>query len=222
MPCNIVKIGKSPRGGDVEIEISLEEKEGKGPVLSMVGNVWLPSRRDVESCGQNYGHLKADIATRVIPRAQLDRMLAVWERWHLNDMRAGCEHQRAAWDVSEQVTVTSYTWSTDYHTRRRKAKDGTLTEAEYRAYRNVTERVMAATIGFNTPKYPTEEIKALLAEGWIKEEKTETKAAGWVGYQEHPRGLLSKPCDECGYRYGSGWLYEAIPAEVLAEIQSWL
>jgi hypothetical protein len=39
-------------------------------------------------------------------------MLEVWERWHLNHMRAGCEHQRAAgWTIarlSERCPVCEY------------------------------------------------------------------------------------------------------------------
>ena len=36
----------------------------------------------------------------------------------------------------------------------------------------------------------------------------------------HPDGLLCRPCPECGYRYGSAWLREEVPAAVLAELQS--
>ena len=32
------------------------------------------------------------------------RLLDIWERWHLNDMRAGCVHQRAMdWNVDEHL-----------------------------------------------------------------------------------------------------------------------
>ena len=63
------------------------------------------------------------------------RLSEVWERWHLNDRRAGCEHQRAL---------------------------------------------------------------------------------GWKSYDDHP----SEPCPECGYKYGSAWLREEVPADVLAWLQS--
>ncbi len=34
-----------------------------------------------------------------IPAADLREILDIWDRWHLNDMKAGCEHQRAeGWD----------------------------------------------------------------------------------------------------------------------------
>lgn len=38
---------------------------------------------------------------------------------------------------------------------------------------------------------------------------THQRAAGW-GRQDD----IGKPCPECGYRYGSAWLFEPLPAEV--------
>lgn len=81
-------------------------------------------------------------------------MMEVWKRWHLNDLRAGCEHQRA--------------------------------------------------------------------ENWGEDRVSELgKLSCWVYPQEHPKGVLMKHCPVCGYQYGSAWLYEAIPAEIISEIRSW-
>jgi hypothetical protein len=44
----------------------------------------------------------------------------------------------------------------------------------------------------------------------------EKKEAGWVTPDEHPEGLLEKPCPVCGYKYGSAWNKESIPDDVLA------
>ena len=41
--------------------------------------------------------------------------------------------------------------------------------------------------------------------------KTEEKPLGWLTEEEHPKGILSKKCPACGYRYGSKWNYMAIP-----------
>lgn len=38
---------------------------------------------------------------------------------------------------------------------------------------------------------------------------------GRITPQEHPDGLLTKPCPTCGYRYGSAWRYETLPPETL-------
>lgn len=37
----------------------------------------------------------------------------------------------------------------------------------------------------------------------------------WVRPDEHPDGLLTKPCPECGYRFGTEWKTEPVPEEVL-------
>jgi hypothetical protein len=100
------------------------------------------------SCGQCIGAL--DWITE--PLVDVARLRDVWNRWHLNDMRPACEHQRAA------------SWG-----------DETLEVGE----------------------------------------KREQKRAGWVYQGEHPRGVLMKPCPECGYKYGSAWLREEVPADVI-------
>ena len=39
---------------------------------------------------------------------------------------------------------------------------------------------------------------------------------GWVYCdQKHPFGLLCKPCPVCGYEYGTSWLREEIPQDVI-------
>jgi hypothetical protein len=47
-------------------------------------------------------------------REKLHRLIAVWKRWHLNDMRAGCEHQRLAggYEVGEPCRTCGYGYGT--------------------------------------------------------------------------------------------------------------
>jgi hypothetical protein len=86
------------------------------------------------SCGQILDSFKIKDYAEGWDHALLVRFLETWQRWHLNDMRAGCEHQRAE---------------------------------------------------------------------------------GWVTGKEHPDGLLCEPCPTCGYKYGSAWLKEDVPIEVV-------
>lgn len=83
------------------------------------------------SCGQCIDALDQ------LTSAEVDtaKLREIWKRWHLNYMRAGCEHQRAL---------------------------------------------------------------------------------GWKSYDEHP----SEPCPTCGYKYGTSWLHEDVPAEVIAYLES--
>lgn len=49
--------------------------------------------------------------------------------------------------------------------------------------------------------------------------RVEKKGANWLRPEEHPEGFLCKPCAVCGYKYGTKWLREEIPAEVVAELE---
>lgn len=138
------------------IEIELKTKE-KGPELSICGTLDTDYFKSAGQCID-------DIAEYFPKKRIVQRIKTLWEKYHLNDMRAGCKHQRAAG------------WSD----RRIKPEELPNTHA------NRDERGIIAT---------------------------------WVRKDEHPEGLLCEPCPVCGYKYGSAWLYEPIPGQVLREIK---
>lgn len=78
-----------------------------GTRLSLIG-VEGP-RKDGNAKG-SYGQIVASLREDIRngwTREAIDRLAEIWERWHLNDMRAGCEHQRAAgWSARDMVGVT--------------------------------------------------------------------------------------------------------------------
>ena len=37
----------------------------------------------------------------------------------------------------------------------------------------------------------------------------------WISYTEHELGFLGKKCPVCGYRYGTAWIKEDVPQEVI-------
>jgi hypothetical protein len=146
------------------------------------------------------------------------KLLSLWDRWHLNDMRSGCEHQRAAaWDTSEALEVVSYKLTHEAMQLRdttRKAAANAALEGE--AFNpDVKARALAELDTWFASIYEPHNADSPLS-GCYEVEKRETKAAGWVRQNEHPRGLLGAPCSTCGYKYGSGWLYEHVPADVVA------
>ena len=119
-----------------------EEVPAGAPTLSISGEVVAHrAGGDVITAGQ----CRDMIGEIVYPAAgwgfaSLDELAQVWERWHLNDMRAGCAHQ-------------SVVWETDVYGLSRPSLDLTL------------------------------------------------------------------PCPASGYRYGSSWLYEPLPDDVLHLVQ---
>lgn len=108
------------------------------------------------NCKGGCGQIRLDNITKPAPGIDIKKLQEIWDRWHLNDMRAGCEHQRKNWNTSEEI------------------------------------------------RFPNGQVKT----------------AGWVKETEHPKGLLSKPCEECGYKYGSAWLFEEVPQEVINYLES--
>ena len=96
------------------------------------------------------------------------KLCRIWERWHLNGLRPGCEHQRAwGWD---KLPIN--------------------------------------------PNYPTD----TYGKFYEDQHQDSWNMLTWVRRDEHPLGLLSHPCPSCGYKYGSAWLYEPLPQDVISFI----
>ena len=150
----------------------------------------------------------------------VDRLWDIWDRWHLNDMRPGCAHQRIDpdWDTTRKIEITKFGWTKKYYEMRRAAEHGLLDNDGYVEYASAVAPVVdAATLGFQAPKSPADPRAAKALEmGLIEPKGTELKAAGWVDYRTHPEGLLCKPCPVCGYGYGTAWRLEQVPEEIIA------
>lgn len=178
----IVNPGTVPVGGRrVQLFCKIECKDGR---LSISGVEGPKQNGDAwGSCGQihgGYAHRDpADDDARTYRLTRPEDMnfgpdwsaamwldfLDVWKRWHLNDMRAGCEHQRAAGWGTRPIDPTKPTTAYGKHFEGQRQDSWNL--------------------------------------------------LGWVRPDEHPAGLLTLPCWYCGYRYGTAWLREEVPADVL-------
>lgn len=144
-----VKLGTTKTSGGrwVSILVNIRYKDKR---LSITGN----------AVGIGYGQIFDSIQpVRYAPGINLlivRRLQQIWEDWHLNDMRSGCEHQREQrWD----------TWLID-------------------------------------PSKPATQSNMLM---WKSE------AEG---------GLLGRACDQCGFKFGSAWLFEEVPQDVLDFLES--
>lgn len=123
-------------------------KDGR---FSMCGEYWMPSKRDCISCGQNVD----EVAGYFPNDAKAQRMLAIWERWHLNDLKEGSKAQED-YLRAHPLDPKSYAYPKNHYT--------------------VASEYLAAA-GLNP--------------------------------------------DADGYKYGHAWKTEELPADVLAEIESW-
>lgn len=227
----VMRIGKGPDG---DIFIKATVKDGKLSISGVIGPTANGNCRggcgqiDMEFMHRNPAHddkryfdpIPPD-QIRFAPGWNAERwfdLLEIWHDWHLNDMRAGCEHQRE-WNTKKEITVTDYKWSKRFHDCQKQAADGKMSPEDYENWHNIVTKVFDATIGLNHPRYPFPNVRELIDEGWIEKGKTETKTAGWVNHNEHPEGLLSKPCPVCGYKYGSEWKREELPQWVVDKLE---
>lgn len=165
-------------GRGVRVFVKVDYRDGR---LSFTG-VEGPTRSGnaVGSCGQ-IDLTAIDRLEKGWTQEMLRQLIAVWKRWHLNDMRAGCEHQRAEkWDelpIDPSKPLSSY---------------GVHAPGESPSWNMLV---------------------------WLPYIADPLKAAR-AKIKGRPNGLLGKPCPACGYAYGSAWLREDVPDEVLEWLKS--
>jgi hypothetical protein len=161
-------------------------QERPNGTLGITASAQRPGARDWDAGGQMDDELRAEMARGGIEYREgwdaetLARLLDAWDAWHLNDMRAGCEHQRAAgWKVCH-----------GYHS------PGLTCKEEPKPGAASPEDVAAALDRLRTDGIA-------LVGGGGRAQRCELDAIG-------------RPCPECGYKYGTAWLSEPVPADVLA------
>lgn len=169
------------------------------------------------SCGQCVEALTGIEPAPGFTRESLRQLRAVWDAWHLNDMRAGCSHQRAMWNPSRVVEVVSYKLTTEANRLRRDTLEAAGKAAlKGEAFEpNPTARALAELVDWFRPRFTPPDADSPLS-GCYEVEKREQKTLGWVKPGEHPDGMLGRPCEVCGYRYGHAWKTEIVPAGVVA------
>lgn len=151
----------------------------------------------------------------------LEKFCDIWDRWHLNDMHPYCQHQKdLGWDSLATKKVTLY----NYHLRAEVF-------SEQRHLQNRINKLIGDT-GTATLTKEEKELWDLpiskktwepLDDSRYEPQKkydwnngaTEESTLGWLSPEEHPDGILCKPCPVCGYKYGTSWLKEDVPEDVL-------
>ena len=211
-----IEIGTMKDNPDQHVFIDIDFD---GKRLSITGDISNRSKTQLYACGQINMSIDPKKINYADPwnETRFTHFLAVWNRWHLNDMRAGCEHQERNWDKYRELQIPTYTWTTEYYNARQRAADGKMDMGEYQTFRTISQKVHDLTIKNNR----NEEIIKLLTDAkMIKIKKVETKTVNWVTPDEHPDGILTKPCEICGYKYGTKWNFEEVPEEVLEYLRT--
>lgn len=208
--------GRGSRINAVDVEVELKEKPD-GLVFSACGEIWDGNHSDVVSAGQNL-----DEIAKYIHNNRFSRIYAMWQKYHLNDMRPECEHQRElGWREKALRSVTIYTHKLNSDTIRK----------QHEIERSALERIKnGETVSLSESdrdllnlQYEIETCKKDLPEdiaSYYKLDGAKERLLGWLEPEEHPEGLLCRPCPVCGYRYGTAWKYMPIEPDDLKMIKS--
>ena len=198
------------------------EIEYDGINLKIHGVVGPKSNGDcVGSAGQCVDEIRDGTPATGWDNEMLRKFCDCWDLWHLNDMRPYCQHQKAlGWDklACKKVTLYHYSLTHEHFMKQRELKNRvsnklcaeghvTLTEEEKGLWNLPIEKTSWNPL--NDPRYEPRK-----KEDWYSG-ATEVKTLGCLYPDEHPEGILTKPCPVCGYKYGSAWKTEQVPENVL-------
>lgn len=236
------RIGTVDTGGSRHAVIRITGEFREDGELSLTGYATRPGASDCDWGGQINGSLREEIQRGMEEgvvaieyaggwdAARLTKLLDIWDRWHLNHMNPCCEHQRAlGWMEQAREERTIYHWRLRADVTKRvkdalreaetvlRSGSAAMLEPEIAVLADLPETTTSTT---NLPPGPLYVAEDLSSTGYFK--PSETKTRGWLTPEEHPDGLLTKPCPECGYRYGTAWKHEDIPADVMAELRELL
>ena len=213
-------------GGAKVYQCSIEVNINNGR-LSICGTVGNPrNNHGFFSTGQN----QQMILESFPENKAIARMVEVWDEWHMNDMHAECEHQRAAgWREIAVKKVTIYNWTQTMKTfeRRKKIEEDAMERLIQCGIAKLSEEDQKIVTLKHSFSSQLSVLPDSIAEYYDLEKQTgysrpsEEKALGWLSPEEHPEGILGKPCPVCGYKYGSAWKTVELPPEIIDEVKSW-
>lgn len=203
-------------GGKARAFVEIEYNDGSLSIYGVIGPMGNGEARG--SCGQCVEEIRKGKPVKGWSQEMLNALCEIWDRWHLNDLRPFCKHQKAlGWDVlaGERVTLYNYRLNHEAIKKKKEAEQAALTALRKgEIFRPTEEQAAYAMLPYSIKTYqvlPTE--KLMIYEP--KKPLSETKTLGWLRPEEHPDGILCKPCPVCGYKYGTLWKKEEVPKDVI-------
>ncbi len=145
-------------------------------------------------------------------------LIDIWESWHLNDMRPGCEHQMAEKWGQELLKFTTYILNSSTCQMRQNIERRVQQEIGLKGTASVTpeeQEVLNLPYSLDVPE-GSPEPKLI----WYNPKTMTSKYSGHTYPTEHPQGVLTKPCPICGHKYGSDWQKVEVPEKVLDFLRS--
>lgn len=203
-------------------KITYDETKG---VLSIVGVIGPTANGDARgSCGQCIDEIRHGTPAKPWTKNMLDRFCDIWKEWHLNDMRPYCVHQKdMGWDklAAKNVTLYHYTLTLETLHQQEAAKTAALDALKKGVpFTPTPQQTLLANLRYSITR--PQPLTGAEASYYKPAERkpyspgpTSTERLGNLYANQHPDGLLGKPCPVCGYQYGGEWQKEDVPQDVL-------
>ncbi|GBU06539.1 hypothetical protein EDD74_11939 [Faecalimonas umbilicata] len=207
---------------DVYAYAKIEYEDGGLSICGVVG----PKRNGdcTGSAGQCVDEIRNGKPTEDWTNEMLQKFCDIWERWHLNDMRPYCKHQRElGWVEQSQEKVKVMKWDRTKETwEKARAAEKRAVEClkKGKTFVPTPEETIYANVSYGVTTYNDElpehpEFYEFKERDCLGHSNVEYKTRGWISHKEHPLGILGKPCPVCGYEYGSSWIKEEVPQDVI-------
>lgn len=178
------------------------------------------------SCGQCVDEIREGRPTKGWTEGMVQEFCDIWDEWHLNDMRPYCRHQKKlGWDklADKKVMFYNYKLTRDAYSKKSAAKNAAMKALERGEPFTPTQE----QVKYTKLPYSITTLAEISGEDAVNYEPrkpifagdtgaTSTKQLGWLREDEHPDGILGRACPVCGYKYGTSWLKEEVPPEVIA------
>ena len=203
------------RDCEATVDIELRTRDDGRPELSICGGIWNARHTDIYSGGQNL-----DTIAEYIKTPLFREIYRFWKLYHLNGMHPECEHQAdQGWRqaAGEYVDIFRYKLTREASSAQTKLKDAIIDAARIgKTYQTTPAEMRLLSLEYFIKR--PQELTAEEAEFYAPNGQ-ERRMKGWVRPDEHPNGILGKPCPVCGYKYGTGWKYAEIPNDDLNRIK---
>ena len=187
------------------LDIELKETE-KGAVFTVHGEI-------KKLC---WGQCVEKIAD-LYPRPEVLEILDLWGKYHLNDMHADCAHAVNEKKAEKILTLRKFKLKPSCSALQDSIKKQVNAEILETGAAHLTEKqrqiyALAYTVDW------VDSLPADIADFYTVAE-TKQERAGFVKQDQHPDGVLCKPCPVCGYKYGTAWNFRPIPDKDLNRIK---
>lgn len=205
----------------------IEYSEGK---LSITGVIGPRSNGDCfGSCGQCVDDIRKGAPIPEWTDDMLQKFCDIWDEWHLNDMRAYCSHmKKLGWleQMKESVEIKKWDLKREAWERKREAEKRAVDCLKAgETFVPTPEEVKLANLDLSVTTYNGEDLPDLdlyefKQKDCIGHSNLKYERRSWLSIKNTHLGFIGKPCPVCGYKYGSSWLKEEVPEDVIAFLES--